>query len=179
MQDRFKHVDLDAAQKRALVSIAKLIYGQSDPSLCQYGLFVEFLDVAAALTTNVKKRLTLLRDLSTNAVEKLAQATQRVAEMDALSQQWRAKVVQLKEEGESAAQTERDIETISCQIDRAKDLLTSLHDYELEWTLLTTILQEQISSCPMNATLASGVMLYSAHVEEVSFKHQFHYFLLD
>ena len=63
----------------------------------QYGRFIEFLDMAAALTCDVRRDLLHRRDLCTNAVLKLAEASQRVEAMDAQCRNWKTQVLRMKE----------------------------------------------------------------------------------
>ena len=63
---------------------------------------------------------------------------------------------------------ERDIEMISCQMDRAKDLLSGLSPYKIEWTQATQELDGRIDSCPINAMIAAAVIIFTADMKEVS-----------
>lgn len=71
--------------------------GENGVTAIQYGRFIEFLDVAAALTCDVRRELLSRRDLCTNAVLKLAEASQRVEAMEVQCHDWKTQLARMKD----------------------------------------------------------------------------------
>lgn len=154
----FKDVELDSDQKSKLLAVVKLIHQstsdhqrRSGDQIQQYGLLMDFLLVAVELTKTFKQEYKYRQELCSQACNKLDLAAKRVGEMEAVAQKWKDSLVQLKAGGDaggdSIVRTERDVELITCQIDRAKDLLTSLQAYQEKWSDAVVSLEGRIRCC--------------------------------
>lgn len=164
------------------MAVIKLVHASTDGGhhhadshqpLCQrYGLMMDFLHVAVSLTRNFKQEFKNRKELCWQAVEKLQLAGQRVSEMEAVAQQWKDALAGLKTRQDSSrpddkvARTERDIEQISCQIDRAKDLLASLDVYQQVWRRQVVSLEDRIRCCQADCSLTAAALVYGAELKE-------------
>lgn len=155
----FKDVELDAEQKAVLLSVVKMVYQstealserhrrEGDVEIQHYGLLMDFLHVAVSLTKAFKQEFKYRQELCSQAGSKLELAAKRVAEMEALAQKWKDSISQAA--GEAAVRTERDVELITCQIDRAKDLLTSLSLYRQRWSEAVVSLGTRLRCCQVS-----------------------------
>ena len=173
----FGDIELDADQKSWLMAVIKLIQQSMDKRAsgeqCQkYGLMMDFLQVAVCLTRNFKQEFKCRQQLCCQAVEKLGIAAGRVADMERTAQQWKDNLAGLKTAdaadsgGENVARTERDVELISCQIDRAKDLLASLSVYQERWGQQVVRLEDQIRCCQADCSLTAAALVYGAEMKE-------------
>ena len=149
----------------------------TDPQCQRYGLLMDFLHVAVRLTRNFKQEFKCRQELCCQAVEKLELAAQRVSDMEAVAQQWKDALVGLKSSeesssesslgtGEKVSRTERDVEQISCQIDRAKDLLASLDIYQRAWKRQVVSLEDRIRCCQADCSLTAAALVYGAELKE-------------
>lgn len=158
----FKDVELDADQKSKLLSVVKLIHSSTAENhyyqrkgeeqlkleFKQYGLLMDFLQVALNLTKTFKQEFKYRQELCSQAGAKLELAAKKVAEMEIVAEKWKEALSQQQQVGgEAAVRTERDVELITCQIDRAKDLLTSLHPYQERWKEAVISLETRIHCC--------------------------------
>lgn len=158
----FKDVELDADQKSKLLSVVKLIHSstaenhyyqrkgeeQQKLEFQQYGLLMDFLQVALNLTKTFRQEFKYRQELCSQAGDKLELAAKKVVEMEIVAEKWKESLSQHQQiGGEAAVRTERDVELITCQIDRAKDLLTSLHPYQERWKEAVISLETRIHCC--------------------------------
>ena len=139
----------------------------------QYGLLMDFLAVAVELTKTFRQQFKHRQELCSQAGQKLDLAAKRVAEMETVAQQWRDSLVQLKSaaadsagSAEAVVRTERDIELITCQIDRAKDLLASLQPYQERWTEAVVSLEGRIRCCQADCALTAAALIFGGERTE-------------
>ena len=146
----FRDIELDADQKMWLLSAIEMIQKSMDerfvnatPHCQRYGLMMDFMNVSLALTRNFKQEFKCRQELCSQAVDKLRMAADRVVQMEAVAQEWKDSLSCINNQssdqragspGDKVVRTERDVEMISCQIDRAKDLLNSLSEYQRRWS---------------------------------------------
>lgn len=132
---------------------------------------MDFLHVAVCLTRNLKQEFKCRKALCSQAVEKLQLAAQRVSDMETTAQQWKDALAGLKTSDtlradDQVVRTERDVEQISCQIDRAKDLLANLDVYQQTWRMQVISLEDQMRCCQADCTLTAAALVYGAELKE-------------
>ncbi len=171
----FADIDLEEEQKLDLVALVDSIQQttrSSNETVYEYGLFFEFLNVAATLTQKYKEQLKFRQEICVKAVEKLDEGAQRVTAMEEDLNKWRQDLEALKalsetaETAEKMKRIEQDVEILSCSVDRAKDLLTNLSNYHGEWRTAAAVLQMRIACCPLDSVLAAAVMTCCARLHE-------------
>ena len=161
------------------MAVIKLIQQSMDKQAsgeqCQkYGRMMDFLQVAVWLTHNFKQEFKCRQQLCCQAVKKLGIAARRVADMERTAQQWKDNLADLKTADaadatavwENVAWAEREVELISCQIDRAKDLLASLSVYQERWGQQVVRLEDQIRCCQADCSLTAAALVYGAEMKE-------------
>lgn len=170
----FKDIELEPDQHNDLMEVIKLIQHAMDSrettsQYQRYGLMMDFLHGAVRLTRNFKQEFKNRQELCSQAVDKLELAAKRVSEMESVAQKWKDQLAGLKsesDEGEHVVRTERDVELISCQIDRAKDLLASLSVYQVRWSEQVVSLEDRIRCCQSDSAITAAAIIYGAEMKE-------------
>ena len=130
----------------------------------RYGLLVDFIQVAVSLTRHFRQELKTRQELCIQAGAKLEMALKHVQEMESVAQGWKDSLG--KQSGEQIVRTERDVELIETQIDRAKDLLSNLDTYRRKWSDQVGSLESRIRCCPADSALTAGALVFGAELNE-------------
>lgn len=159
----FKDLELEAEQSSQLMKVIKVIHESTESNL-RYGLLMDFIQVAVSLTRHFRQELRTHQELCSQACAKLEMASKHVAEMEGVAQGWKDSLGQ--QTGEQIVRTERDVELIETQIDRAKDLLSNLDVYRSKWSEAVENLENGIRCCPADFTLTAGALVFTAELKE-------------